>query len=143
MSATLAAIADGVVTRLNAATLSQAFTAIRTWQPSFALSEMQALKVTVAPHGRQTEKISRSAQASTCQVDVAVQKKLAKADNEEIDALVLLVEEIGTLLEFCELPGPPKAVWVKTENVPVVAQEHLAELRQFTSVLTLTFKVLP
>ena len=139
----LAVIADAVVAKLNGATFSQEFTAVRTWQPSFELKDMQALKVTVVPHARETEKISRSAQAVTCQIDVAVQKKLVEADNAEIDALVALVEEIEDLFEFCELAGPPKAVWVKTENKPVVAPEHLAELRQFTSVLTLTFKVLP
>jgi hypothetical protein len=30
---------------------------------------------------------------------------------------------------------------VRTENVPVYAPEHLEEYRQFTSVLTLTFRV--
>ena len=143
MSAMLAAIADAVVAKLNAANFMQEFTAVRTWQPAFELKDMQTLKVTVVPHSRETEKLSRSAQISTCQVDVAVQKKLDKADNDEIDALVALVAEIEALFAFCELPGPPKAVWVKTENKPVVAQEHLAELRQFTSVVTLTFKVLP
>ena len=34
------------------------------------------------------------------------------------------------------------AVWVKTEHEPIYAQEHLDQMRQFTSVLTLTFRVM-
>ena len=33
------------------------------------------------------------------------------------------------------------AVWLRTENDPVYAPEHLAELGVFTSVLTLTLRV--
>jgi exodeoxyribonuclease V alpha subunit len=35
----------------------------------------------------------------------------------------------------------PSASWLRTENEPVYSPGHLEELRQFTSVLTLTFRV--
>ena len=51
-----------------------------------------------------------------------------------------LVQEIA---EFVRATGRfGDAAWVRTENVPIYSQEHLGELRQFTSVLTLTLKVM-
>ncbi len=34
-----------------------------------------------------------------------------------------------------------RLIWVKADNAPIYSSEHLSELRQFTSVLTLTFRV--
>jgi hypothetical protein len=76
------------------------------------------------------------------QVDVAVQKKLTKADNEEIDDLMGLVEEIADHFPFKRFDDFEDAVWVKTENDPVFVQEHIDQMRQFTSLLTLTFQVM-
>ena len=71
-----------------------------------------------------------------------MQKKLATGDNEEIDPLLTLVDEIADYFRFQRLDSFPNAVWVKTENAPVYAVEHLDQLAQFTSVLTLTFRVI-
>ena len=46
------------------------------------------------------------------------------------------------IFRFKRLDSFPNAVWVKTENAPVYAVEHLDQLAQFTSVLTLTFRVI-
>jgi hypothetical protein len=35
----------------------------------------------------------------------------------------------------------PEAIWIRTEHNHLYAPEHLAQLRQFTSVLTLAFQV--
>jgi len=49
------------------------------------------------------------------------------------------VQEIA---EFVRAKGKfADATWVKTENVPIYSQEHLGELRQFTSVITFLFRV--
>ena len=52
-----------------------------------------------------------------------------------------LAEEVGDHLRFQRLPSFPNAMWLRTENDPVYAPEHIRELRQFTSILTLTFRV--
>lgn len=76
------------------------------------------------------------------QIDVAVQKKLVSGTNAELDPLMDLVQEIGDFFRSRRLTAMPTAAWIKTENAPVYAQEHLHELRQFTSVLTFTFRVM-
>ena len=78
---------------------------------------------------------------SDVQIDVAVQKKLGQpGGNAEIDALMALVQEIA---EFIRATGRfGSAAWVRTENLPIYSQEHLGQLNQFTSVLTLTFRLM-
>jgi hypothetical protein len=134
-------IADAVVTELNGGSFSQPFTAARHYRPLFDLADMAALHVTVVPKGIVVERLDRSRNQEDVQVDVAVQKKFETGESAELDALVALVEEVADFFRLRRLAAYPAAVWVKTENVPVYAPEHMDELRQFTSVLTLTFRV--
>ena len=137
--ALIADIADAVVTELNAGSFSVPFTVERLYRPDFELSDMKNLHVSVVPHGLEMSTAGRALSQQDVQIDLAVQKKLDAADNAEIDALMGLVEELAEFLRTKRQFGD--AVWVRTENSPVYSQEHLGELRQFTSVLTATLRV--
>ena len=137
--ALIADIADAVVTELNAGSFSVPFTAERLYRPDFELADMKDLRVSVVPHGLEMSAAGRALSQHDVQIDLAVQKKLDAADNAEIDALMGLVEELAEFLRTKRQFGD--AVWVRTENSPVYSQEHLGELRQFTSVLTATLRV--
>jgi len=137
--ALIADIADAVVTELNAGSFSVPFTAERLYRPDFELADMKDLHVSVVPHGLEMSTAGRALSQHDVQIDLAVQKKLDAADNAEIDALMGLVEELAEFLRTKRQFGD--AVWVRTENSPVYSQEHLGELRQFTSVLTATLRV--
>lgn len=133
-------IADAVVAALNGHGFSQPVVAQRAYRPVFDLQEMKDLRVTVVPKGVELTTAGRGLTQSDLQIDIGVQKKLAAADNAEIDGLMGLVQEIA---EFIRATGRfGDASWMKTENAPVYSQEHLGELRQFTSVLTLTLRVM-
>jgi hypothetical protein len=134
-------IAEAVVAELNGATLSQPITAARSYLPEFDLPEMADLHVTVVPRAMTKAPIGRSIMSAEIQVDIGVQKKLAAQGNAEIDALLGLVEEIAEFFEQRHLTAIPEAVWVKTEHKPLYAAEHMDEMRQFTSVVTLTFRL--
>jgi len=140
--AILPQIADAVAAELNSATLSMPVTAVRAYQPIFELADMKTLHVTVVPKGLEQELGSRGSTPREAKVDVAVQKKLATTDPAEVDPLMQLVEEIAAVFKLKRLAHEPLVVWVKTENVPIYSQEHMAELRQFTSVLTFTFRIM-
>jgi len=135
-------IAEAVVAELNAGEFSQAFSAQRLYRPQFDLAEMKDLHVTVVPKGVATSIASRSGVQCDVSVDVAVQKKLASEGNAEIDPLMGLVEEIADFFRGRKLSEYPRASWVATANEPVYSPGHLEELRQFTSVLTVTFRVM-
>jgi len=138
--AMIADIAGAVVTALNGHSFSQPFTAARAYLPAFDLKDMKDLHVTVVPRGNEMSTAGRSIAQSDVQVDVAVQKKLSTADTAEIDALMGLVQEIAEFIRSTGRFG--EASWVRTQNVPIYSAEHLGELRQFTSVLTLTLRVM-
>jgi len=154
--ATITDIADAVVTELNGHTWTNApptppeveggdptpaFTAERHYRPRFDLKDMAALHVSVVPKGVTIERADRLRNQEDYAIDVAVQKKFSSGDAVELDPLMALVEEIARFFRLRRLAEYPDAVWVRTENVPVYAVEHMDELRQFTSVLTLTFRV--
>jgi hypothetical protein len=58
-----------------------------------------------------------------------------------LDALMTLIEEIADHFRTQPLASYPNARCTEVKNEPVYALEHLEELRSFTSVITLTFRV--
>jgi len=137
---TIANIAEAVVTALNGHTFSQPFTAVRAYRAAFDLKDMKDLHVTVVPKGAEMSTAGRGLSQSDVQIDIGVMKKLTAADNAEIDALMGLAQEIAEFVRATRQFGD--ATWVRTENLPIYSQEHLAELRQLTSVLTLILRVI-
>jgi len=139
--ATIIDVADAVVAQLNGGSFSQPFTARRLYRPQFELREMKTLHVTVVPKALTINSLSRGSDSHEYQIDVAVQKKFETETTEELDPLVGLVEEIADRFRTPRLASLPAALCVKVENKPIYAQEHFDEMRQFTSILTLTFRV--
>jgi len=134
-------IAEAVKDGLNAGSFSQPFTAERHYQPLFELKDMKTLKVSVVPNGITVNPLGRGQNQYDVKIDVALMKKFDKDDAAELDPLMLLVEEIADHFRLKRLAGYQGAMWIRTENVPVYAQEHMEQLRQFTSVLTFTFRM--
>ena len=143
-------IADAVVAELNAAppgTFDPAFTAVRRVLPVFDLAEMADLHVSVVPRAVDIAGATRSASQYDVQIDIGVQQKLASDGgdlDQQVPPLCELVDQIAAYLTHRILhadPGVPTAVWVRLANDPIYAPEHLSQLRQFTSVLTLTYRI--
>ena len=138
---TLTTLTDAVVDVLNTLEFSQAFTAERDYLPRFDLAEMKELRVTVVPKRVVSQAADRSRTQFDYDIDVGIQKKLQSLDNSEIDELVALAEEIADQFRQQRLSAFPSAICLKAEVEPVFAQEHLDQLRQFTSVVTLSFRL--
>jgi hypothetical protein len=73
-------------------------------------------------------------------IDVAVQKKFDADEPAELDPLMTLVEEIIDFFHRLRRLQDQNAVCVRAANQPVYSQEHMEQFRQFTSVVTLTFR---
>ena len=85
----------------------------------------------------------RSRSQSDYSFDVAVQKKFSTGTNAELDLLIDLVQEIIVFFRHKQrLDSFPNAMWLKSEVPVLYAPEHMEQLRQFTSVLTLTYRVI-
>ena len=138
-------IADAVAAEINAApqgTFNVEFEAQRMVLPSFELAELAELKVTVVPKSIEMTAASRTMSQCDVQIDIGIQKKLGKEVDAEVEPLMELVEQIAAYLRGRQLQGFLNAAWVRAANEPVYAPDHLAEQRVFTSVLTLTYRVL-
>jgi hypothetical protein len=131
-------VAQAVTDALNGNTFSTPFTAQRLALPAFTLEEMQNLHVTVVPREIASSVLDRASDEDDIKVDVAVQKRVASAAVEDVDPMLALVQEIADFLNRQQMGD---AIWKKTENKPVYLPEHLREKQQFTSVLTVTYKL--
>lgn len=138
----ITAVADAVVAELNGQSFTLPFTAQRHYQARYELSDLKTLHVTVIPNGLTTGNLGRGGTQREVAIDIAVQQKLSKETNADIDPLSSLAEEIAESFQAKRLANSPNAIWVKTEHRAIYATEHLQQYRQFTSVMTLTFRVM-
>ena len=138
---TILQIADSVTAELNAAELSQTIDAERLYVPNFDLEDMKELRVSVVPREVEFLPMDRSQNRYHGKIDIAVQKKFKDGDNTEIDPLVGLVEEIADVFRMKRLDSLVAARCIHVENSVLYSTEHWEQLRQFTSLLTLTFEL--
>lgn len=138
---TVLQVADSVTAQLNAAEFDFEFIAERMYVPNFDLEDMKELRVTVVPRDVELFPHDRAHNKYHCRVDVAVQKKFSKGTNEEIDPLVDLVEKIADEFRLKRLDSFQAARCIKAAHAVLYSSEHWEQLRQFTSLLTLTFEL--
>lgn len=134
-------IADSIVADLNAATLSLPISANRLYVPNFQLEDMNELRISVVPRELQITSLDRSRNQHDAAIDIAIQKKFKTGDAAEIDPLINLAEEIADYFRLHRLASFPAAIWSSTEHRVLYSQEHWDQMNQFTSLLTLTFRV--
>ncbi len=138
-------IADAVVAELSGApegTFSPGFEAVRRVLPEFDLKDLSELRVSVVPRSVLITGATRAQSQYEVAVDIGIQRKLGADLDAEVKALGGLVDAIAEYLTRRPLAEAPQAVWSAIENEPVYAPVHLAEQRVFTSVLTVTYRVM-
>lgn len=131
-------VADAIVTELNATSFSQPFTAARGYLPTFDLQDMDELKVTVVPKEDDGKLDTRSQSSHDYAIDIGIQKKPPAIENTDLDPLMLLTQEIADHFLFGKQAAGATLI-APTVRI-LYLQEHLQKLRQFTSVVTLTFR---
>ena len=134
-------VAEAVRAELDAGAFSIPFKAVRAFRHDQTLPEGKELRVSVVPKSVSMAPASRNVCAHDIQIFVAVMKKLDRAAPETVDPLLGLVEEIVDFFRLRRLEQRPAAIWTGTEVKPMVSAEHLEQLRQFTSLLTIRFNV--
>lgn len=140
MAAVVVDIAEAIVAQLNGGTFSQPFTAVRKYAPVFDLAEMDTLHVTVVPHADTETRFDRDTFQEDYSIDIGVQKRVDMTE-AALDAMVLLTQEIKDFLRTTPLAGCPAARFLRIEHDPLFSRKHLTELRQFTSVPVVTYRV--
>ena len=138
-------IADAVAAELAnapAGTFSQSFTPRRLVLPQFELSELKDLQVSIVPRAAENSLAARGLALKEVQIDIGIQKRLGKDIDTEIEPLLTLLEQIDAYLRQRPLQAVQGAPWLKSTNDPIYASEHLANDRVFTSVLTVSYRVM-
>ena len=136
-------ITDAIVTALNAAGLSQSVTFSRVYVPKFDLENAVAIQGRVVPKSDAREMGSAAADNATVAVDIGVMKRLqgtVAAEAAELDALLLLCEEIKAVLNRQRLAGAEEAICTGTaQEMPYSVGD--VEGRVFLTVITAMFLI--
>lgn len=134
-------IAEAVKTALNAATLSQSFTATRVYVPELELRDTEdaiVVRVWPAPEGRITTISDRQRTERKYPVFIGVLRKCDML-NATVDLYAALLEEIEDLFIAKRLTGYTSAACISTEQVALFGWEALRANRQYVGVIKLTF----
>jgi hypothetical protein len=141
--ATIIAIADALRDLLNGVSFSQQFTATREYAPEYKLEDLATLRVAVVPKAIESNLEARDRARGPWQFDVAFHKRVAPGETQllELDALMLLVEEVSDWIWTHPLDAVPGTAWLKNANDPMYDPEKLQTDSVFLSVLTVTYAV--
>lgn len=140
-SALLIDLPEAIVDELNAGSFSKAFTATRAAVPDFDRKDMDTLRVTVVPRTMTSAVLTRSDDNRDAQINIGIQQAVDGFTNAIIDPFLDFTEEILDYLNRKNLTvGTTTYLWQKSENAPIYAPEHLKERRQFTAILTMTYR---
>ena len=136
-------IGDAVVTALNAASLSQSFSAVRKYRPYHehkTLESESTPRVYVVPVSRSSESQSRRPSHNrTYMLDVEIYKYISDADTvASVDDWMTLAEEIEDhLIDAGSMGG---AVWVSSENDEPFDPESLFTRNVFETTLRVGYR---
>src|SRR5512136_3281491 len=136
MPAAIVQLADAVVADLNAATFSQSFTAQRSYLPRWKLEELATIRVTVVPKDDVGERASRAQWQEDYQLDVAIQQRLGANETAQMDALVLLGQELADYFKSRN-PAGDLATLVAVAFAPLFDTDHPEKHKTLTPVLNL------
>ena len=135
-------IADAMVAELELGSFSEPLVVSRRVLPEYEIAELKALTVTVVPKSVEIANITRQSSSFEVAIDIGIQQKIGKDTDAELTRLSGIVTEIVMFLSRKQLSGVPAARFKSIVNEPVYAPEHLSEKRLFTSILTVTYKVI-
>jgi hypothetical protein len=148
-TAIIIAIADAMVSELNAAVRSEdnpftkQFTAERIYDSERELEDQETLRVDVLIGDTDQTFSSRSMLQGDHRIDVAIRQKVKALDTKALDELADFVSQID---DFFSLPPRrlvdyPAAGWIASKVVYYYVPAHIREKSKFTSLLRFTYRV--
>lgn len=146
MPAHITTIADAVVTALNAATFSEPHASVwaeRSYTPRRDREELEdKVFVTVRQVSWKTAPTHKDGRKQRdIIIEVGIQRATSFANNDDGDALALLVEEIERLFLGLPLTGVTNAACIFSDAAAAYQQLQAETLGTFALTMMLTFRV--
>jgi hypothetical protein len=142
-------IAEAVKDTINGSSLSLDVAATRDYVVVEAMEDIGELVASVVPWEESSVRLSRRDDDFTYVVRVTIAQRFDAPDLpgaglpmtvEEIDARMLLAQEIMDLFRNKGLAGVDNVTCTATERTPVFSPDHIDTQRTFITALLLTFK---
>ena len=137
--AQIISLADALVAELGNHAFNLTFEVERAYLPRYELKDLDEVRVTVVPKDDVGQRASRAQWQADYKIDLAIQQKLGDDELGQMDALILLGQELADHLRSHTLPDN-SAVLVECNYAPLFDPEHLEKHRTLTTVLNLTFR---
>ena len=110
--------------------------------PGVELDKLTALpQLSVVPKSVQPQHMTRAGRADNITIDIGVQAKITGRPEVDVPKLCRLARAVLDYMWGRKLTREPEAVFMEAGIDPVYAPEHLQQLRVFTSVVSVTYKV--
>ena len=110
--------------------------------PGVELDKLTAVpRVSVVPKSVQPQHMTRSGRADNITIDIGIQAKIIGSPEADVPKLCRLARAVLDYIWGRTLTRAPEAVFMEAGIDPVYAPEHLQQLRVFTSVVSVTYKV--
>ena len=140
MSATLIQLADTIAATIASQTWILPVVVQRAYQPIHTLADTrQAVRVNVVPASVVHEYYSRAQTKVSYTVQIGILHRPTPMSQTELDKLMQLTESMLAYFRGKRLP-PTNYYCVRMAYEPLYASEHMDEYRQFTAVISLTFR---
>ena len=139
MDAVIVRVADAITSGITGAVFSPPYADVeaeRTYEPYYNIEKMSELAIFVVPKTRAFSVLGRSVAENDIQVDIGVQKKIARGATAEADELMFLAEEIMAFIHMTKHFAECRVV--RNENALVYSQEKLENFGVIGSVITVT-----
>lgn len=146
MASRIVAIADAVVSELNATTFSQTAEAERFYVPATELKDAACIRFHVVPTVATLDRESRSKRRLEFVIDVLILKKIPGCDpDDKTGELMDFVDEVADHFmpsnEAARLDTYATAVCVAVVHEPLYSVDDMRSREIFASLLRLTFRV--
>jgi hypothetical protein len=140
---TMTALWGAVADELEAATFSLEITVSREYVPRRELASLTSdVLAIVAPGTVLISNLDRGRIVRDAIVQVGLQCAVADLTAETVDPLVDLAEEVADYFRALKLDSMPAARWWSAEHTQLYLPEHADQFLAFTSIISLTYKIL-
>lgn len=108
----------------------------KTYFPAHDAKNIDSTKISIIPMELNISRATRSKSFYNLRIDVAINKKLTNASNEEIDGMFDEVESIIDTLDAVKIETSNHTFIINSvENNPIISDEHYREHNEFTSII--------